>query len=176
LDWKRWKRRRLRNRPIPPQWIEVIERNVPYYQQLTSDERNELHGHVQVFLREKDFEGCGGLEITDEIRVTIAAQACILLLHRETDYFPLLSSILVYPSHYFAFSSRQLPGGLVQEGVETRQGESWRRGPIVLSWDDVLHGAGLDPLASTSNCHHHVVGLLAILGAFVLHTCHAVTG
>ncbi len=148
---KRWKRKRLRSRPIPSEWIGTIERNVPYYTLLTPDERDELHGHIQVFLDEKDFEGCGGLEITDEIRLTIAAQACILLLHRETDYFPLLTSILVYPSHYFAFSSRQLPGGLVQEGMEAREGESWRRGPIVLSWDDVLHGAA-DP-----NDGHNVV-------------------
>jgi Mlc titration factor MtfA (ptsG expression regulator) len=148
---KRWKRQRLRNRPFPPKWIEMIKRNVPYYALLTPDERNELHGHIQVFLHEKDFEGCGGLEINDEIRVTIAAQSCILLLHRETDYFPLLTSILVYPSHYFAFASRHMLGGLVQEGVEAREGESWRRGPIVLSWDDVLHGAA-DP-----NDGHNVV-------------------
>jgi len=122
----------------------MIEGNVPYYRQLSPDERNELHGHVQVFLHEKDFEGCGGLEITDEIRVTIAAQACILLLHRKTDYFPLLSSILVYPSHYFAETVERLPGGLVREEIQARLGESWQRGPIVLSWDDVLRGAA-DP-------------------------------
>jgi len=117
---------------------------VPYYHRLSPDERNELHGHIQVFLFEKDFEGCGGLEITDEIRVTIAAQACLLLLNRETNYFPLMSSVLVYPSHYYSASSTQLPGGLVQEEIEALDGESWHRGPIVLSWDDVLHGAA-DP-------------------------------
>lgn len=117
---------------------------MPCYKYLTPNERNELHGHIQVFLHEKNFEGCEGLEITDEMRVTIAAQACILLLHRETDYFPLMRSILVYPHHYFASTSRILPGGLVQEGIQARQGESWKRGPIVLSWDNVLRGAA-DP-------------------------------
>jgi Mlc titration factor MtfA (ptsG expression regulator) len=141
---KQRKRRRWRSQPFPPKWIELIEQNVPYYKYLATDERNELHGHIQVFLHEKDFEGCQGLEITDEIRVTIAAQACLLLLHRETDYFPLMSTILVYPHHYFAFTSRHVPGGLVQEGVQARLGESWKRGPIVLSWDDVLRGAA-DP-------------------------------
>jgi len=144
FGFKRMRRRRWRSRPVPPQWIDIIERNVPYYRYLTPDERSELHGHIQVFLHEKDFEGCEGLEITDEIRVTIAAQACILLLHRETDYFPFMSSILVYPRHYFAFTSEHLPGGMVQEGVQARLGESWKRGPIVLSWNDVLHGAA-DP-------------------------------
>lgn len=148
---KKRRRRRWRSQPLPPQWIEIIERNVPCYQQLTPDERDELQGHIQVFLREKDFEGCEGLEITDEIRVTIAAQACILLLHRETDYFPLMSSILVYPQHYFAHTTEHLPGGLVQEGVQARLGESWKRGPIVLSWNDVLRGAA-DP-----NDGHNVV-------------------
>lgn len=148
---KQRRRRRWRSQPLRPEWIEIIQRNVPYYQYLKPDERTELHGHIQVFLHEKDFEGCGGLEITDEIRVTIAAQACILLLHRKTDYFPLTSSILVYPHHYFAFTSRQLPGGIVQEGIQGRMGESWKRGPIVLSWDDVLRGAA-DP-----NDGHNVV-------------------
>ncbi|MBW2638270.1 MAG: zinc-dependent peptidase [Deltaproteobacteria bacterium] len=148
---KKRRRRRWRSQPLPRQWIEIIERNVPCYQHLAPDERNELHGHIQVFLHEKDFEGCEGLEITDEIRVTIAAQACILLLHRETDYFPFMSSILVYPQHYFAFTSEHLSGGLVQEGIQARLGESWKRGPIVLSWNDVLRGAA-DP-----NDGHNVV-------------------
>lgn len=141
---KQKRRRRWHSQPLLPHWLEIIEHNVPYYQYLTTDERSELHGHIQVFLHEKNFEGCEGLEITDEIKVTIAAQACILLLHRETDYFPLMSSILVYPHHYFAFESRHLPGGLVQEGIQARLGESWKRGPIVLSWNDVLRGAA-DP-------------------------------
>jgi hypothetical protein len=138
------RRRRWREQAFPPQWTEIIKRNVPYTRYLTVAEQTELHGHIQIFLHEKSFEGCGGLQITDEIRVTIAAQACVLLLNRETDYFPLMRTVLVYPSHYFASTSRRVAGGLVQQGVEARLGESWMRGPIVLSWDDVLRGAG-DP-------------------------------
>ena len=141
---KKRKRRRWQSRPLPQQWVEIIEHNVPYYKNLAADERSELHGHVQVFLHEKTFEGFEGLEITDEIRVTIAAQACILLLHRQTDYFPLMRSIYVYPYHYFTSKSRIIPGGMVEEDIQARMGESWRRGPIVLSWDDVLRGAA-DP-------------------------------
>ncbi|MFH2056927.1 MAG: M90 family metallopeptidase [bacterium] len=138
------RRRRWRSEPLPPEWIEIIERNVPCYRYLKAAERLELHGHIQVFLHEKEFEGCEGLEVTDEIRVTIAAQACVLLLHRETDYFPMMTSILVYPHHYFAHTVKRQPGGLVQERMQGRLGESWLRGPIVLSWDDVLRGAA-DP-------------------------------
>ena len=56
-----------------------------------------ITGHIQVFIAEKNFEGCDGLEITDRIRVVVAAQACILLLHRDTGYYPTLRTILVYP-------------------------------------------------------------------------------
>ena len=66
----------------------------------------ELQGLVQVLLAEKIFEGCGGLVLTDEIKVTIAAQACLLLLHRDTDIYPKLTTILVYPSAYVAKASQ----------------------------------------------------------------------
>jgi Mlc titration factor MtfA (ptsG expression regulator) len=109
-----------------------------------------LRGHVQVFLAEKYFEGCGGLKMTDEIRVIIAAQACILLLHRPTDYYPGLKTILVYPSTYVAQGKVAQPGGVVTEFRGPRAGESWHQpgvnsraggGPVVLSWRDVQVGA-----------------------------------
>lgn len=108
---------------------------------LSPDEQRELEGDIQVFLDEKSFEGCGGLEMTDEIRVTIAAQACILLLHRHTDDYPRLRSILVYPHPYRAPRVRPGPGGMVLEGEETHLGESWRTGALVLAWDAVRGGA-----------------------------------
>jgi len=119
----------------------ILERNVPYYRRLTSEEQTELHGHIQVFVAEKQFEGCGGLDITDEIRVTVAAQACLLLLHRASNYYPTLRTILVYPHEYFVETTRPGPGGTVVEQVDTRLGESWFRGAVVLSWDDVKRGA-----------------------------------
>ncbi|MBN2561921.1 MAG: zinc-dependent peptidase [Phycisphaerae bacterium] len=132
---------RIRKRPFPPAWLAILERNVAYYRLLTPEEQAELRGHIQVFLDEKRFEGCGGLEVTDEIRVTIAAQACILLLHRQTDYYPRMQTILVYPHRYVADARKRLPDGTVLGGIHTRIGESWYRGPVVLSWDDVLQGA-----------------------------------
>jgi Mlc titration factor MtfA (ptsG expression regulator) len=138
---KKRRRERLRRRGLPETWLEIIERNVPYYRTLPREDQRELQGHIQVFLAEKKFEGCGGLEITDEIRVTIAAQACILLLHRDTDYYPQLRVILVYPHEYIAETARRYAGGLVVEGREVRLGESWAAGAIVLSWDDVVRGA-----------------------------------
>ena len=137
LGFRRRRRQRIRSRPFPPEWLAIVERNVAYYRLLTPAEQAELRDHIQVFIDEKRFEGCGGLEITDEIRVTIAAQACILLLHRQTNYYPKMETILVYPHRYFAETTVRLPGGAVLEGTHARLGESWYRGPVVLSWDDV---------------------------------------
>ena len=142
----RWLSRRrraaIRLRPLSAEWRAIIDRNVPYVACLPGADRNELAGHIQVFLAEKRFEGCGGLRITDEIRVTIAAQACILLLHRDTDYFSKLVSILVYPSTYVVPGGRPLAGGLVAADTQARLGESWVDGVVVLVWDSVLSGAG----------------------------------
>src|SRR6266567_4670494 len=96
------RRQSLRVQPFPPEWLTILYRNLAVFRRLPPEDRAELLGHVQIFLAEKHFEGCGGLELTDEIRVTIAAQACLLLLHRKTDYYPELTSILVYPTGYSA--------------------------------------------------------------------------
>lgn len=92
LGLKHKRRQRIRNRPFPQKWEEILEKNAANYHRLTPEDQAELRGHIQVFINEKDFEGCDGQEINDEIRVVIAAQACILLLHRETDFYPTLDS------------------------------------------------------------------------------------
>jgi Mlc titration factor MtfA (ptsG expression regulator) len=139
--FKRRRREKLRLKPLSTRQRAIIGRNVPYVVTLSAADRRELEGHVQVFLAEKRFEGCGGLAMTNEIKVTIAAQACVLLLHRETDYYPGLESILVYPSAYVARTTRPSLGWLVVESDEVRLGESWVRGAVVLAWDAVKHGA-----------------------------------
>jgi Mlc titration factor MtfA (ptsG expression regulator) len=139
--FKKYRRIHLRKHEFPAEWLLIIKRNVPYYSCLSPAEQTELHGLIQIFLKEKYFEGCGGLEITDEIRATIAAQACILLLGRETDIYPTLRSILVYPHAYIAPLKKVDSGFLVTEGLQARFGESWSHGYVILSWDDVLKGA-----------------------------------
>jgi Mlc titration factor MtfA (ptsG expression regulator) len=142
---KQRRRRRLQARPFPKCWLETLQRNVPFFRRLSANDQAELLGHIQVFLAEKRFEGCDGLEITDEIRVTIAAQACLLLLHRRTDYFPGLLTILVYPSTYMVEEKRQVAEHVWEEGSMTRLGETGRRmGSLVLAWGAVKHGAA-DP-------------------------------
>ena len=141
FGFKQRRRDRLRATSLPAAWIKIIERNVPFYRCLPKDDQRELQGHIQVFLAEKHFEGCGGLQVTDEIKVTIAAQACLLLLHRDTDYYPTLSSILIYSSAYRVHVSKSMGSGIVLEGDTVRLGEAWRHGVVVLAWDDVLRGA-----------------------------------
>ena len=142
---KQRRRQRLQARPFPKKWLTLIQRHVAFFNRLSGSDRTELLGHIQVFLAEKRFEGCGGLAITDEVRVTIAAQACLLLLHRRTDYFPQLLTILVYPLTYMAEEKRQVGEHLWEEGTVSRLGETGRRmGSLVLSWGAVKHSAA-DP-------------------------------
>lgn len=144
FGFRKRRRERLRAAPFPPQWRAIIEGNFELFGRLGEADRAELLGHVAVFLDEKKFEGCGGLEITDVVRVTIAAPACLLLLHHEPcDYYPELSSIVVYPHAYVARVVQRGPDGVVHEFDSARLGESWTRGVVVLSWDDVL-AAGHD--------------------------------
>lgn len=138
--FRRSKREKAFNRRFPEAWIRILERNVPLYRALPKALRSQLHSHVNVFLEEKTFVGCGGLQISDEIKVTVTAQACMLLLNRITDYYPGFTTILVYPDTYVA---REVMTEGMLETVEehARAGESWHRGPVVLSWEDVLRSA-----------------------------------
>jgi len=131
------RRKRLLAEPLKPEWKDIIEKNIPLYKHLPNELKSQLAGMVNVFLAEKRFEGCGGQEITDEVRVTIAAQACMLLLNRKTKYFSKLRTICVYPATYVA---KQASGdGLTHR--ESRLGESWQNGPVVLAWNSVTGGA-----------------------------------
>lgn len=142
FGFKKWRRNRVRNRPFPKDWVEIIRKNAPYYSLLTPEEQTELHGCIQIFLDEKHFEGCNGQEITDEIRLTIAANACFLILNRETDYYPNLQTILVYPTEFQVEETYDFEDGTVIEESDVRLGESWVDGVVVLSWEDVWNGPG----------------------------------
>ncbi len=136
------RRDKIRARPLEPALLDTLERNFAVFSRLSDADRAELIGHIQIFLAEKHFEGCDGLVLTDEMRVMIAAQACLLLLHRDTDYYPDLTSILVYPTGYTEESVRHIGGGIWEEGPEDRLGHTaLRLGALVLAWDAASHGA-----------------------------------
>jgi Mlc titration factor MtfA (ptsG expression regulator) len=127
---RRARHRRLSRQLFPPEWVAILEEHLPPYANLPHDRRRELQGLIHIFLAEKRFEGCGGLTLTDEMRVTVAAQACLLLLNRRTAVYPRLDTVVLYPTSYVA-----------PEGGPVRLGESWTRaGVVVLAWDHVKGG------------------------------------
>ena len=127
--------------PFPDEWAGILERNVSLYRYLPDALREQLHNDIKIFIAEKHFEGLGGLEMTDEIKVTIAAEAAMLLLNRRNSDYPKLTSILVYPSAYVTKQSTDIGGGVYIEGQSVRLGESWQHGSVVLAWDNVRQGA-----------------------------------
>lgn len=143
--WMRERRRsRVRGRPFPAPWDGILRQNVPLYRRLPPGLRQRLREDLQVFLAEKDFIGCAGQEIDDEVRVTIAAHACLLTLNQRERPLPRLHTILVYPCAFVVERLRPEPSGVLQETRRVLAGESWTLGQLVLSWEDVLAGAA-DP-------------------------------
>jgi MtfA peptidase len=139
--FKRRRREQLKAQPFPTAWQDILLRRFPFYGRFDAAERESLEDLIQVFLGEKVFEGCGGMEITDEVRVVVAAQACLLLLNRDTDCYPKLKTILVYPSGYFAKGAGRHGDQQVEHEEQGRLGESWQTGVVVLAWDATLAGA-----------------------------------
>src|SRR5664279_6659423 len=111
------RRARLRAEPFPAAWRRILRRRVPLVARLPSELQLRLKGHIQVFISEKPFIGCRGQRITDEVRVTIAAQACLLLLGQaRADCYPRLRQVLVYPGSFIADRERPLGAGVMQAG------------------------------------------------------------
>ncbi len=142
FNWFRQRhRQKLLAAPFPDHWHALIRDNVVHDRQLTVEQRHKLRRMVQIFIAEKNWEGCGGLTLTDEIKVTIAAQACLLVVGMHDDlFFDHVLSILVYPTGYVAPGTHVSRAGLVQESGQPRLGEAWWRGPVILSWADAQAG------------------------------------
>ncbi len=142
--WRARRRRVLARAPFPPAWRAVLQRHVPLVRRLPADLQLALKRRMQVFIAEKPFIGCNGLEITDAMRVVVAAQACLLLLNRPDTDFDQLRQVLVYPGAFVVDRQRPEVGGVLRDERQVLAGESWSQGQVVLSWDDVLAGAA-DP-------------------------------
>jgi MtfA peptidase len=147
LDERR--RRRILEQPFPEPWLAALRRNLPQFSWLDDAEQLELVQIVQVFIADKHWEGVGGLELTDEIRVTIAAHACLLVLRLPHDVYRQVDTILVYPSTVWAPSPRASAfavhgSGVVDDAPKAILGQAFSRGPVILVWDAVQAGV-LDP-------------------------------
>jgi MtfA peptidase len=140
------RRRRLIAQPFPGPWLGILDRNVRHYAALSNDEQKKLRDDLRILIAEKHWEGCGGLTMTDEIKVTIAAQACLLTLNIEHNYYARVRSILVYPTLFVTPHKKTGRGGIVTEGGGINSGEAWYGGPVILSWNDARGGGrGLRP-------------------------------
>lgn len=143
--WARRRQRQLQGQPFPRAWAHILRRRVPLVHRLPAPLRRRLLGLIQVFVADKPFIGCAGLVVDDDMRVTIAAQACLLLLGQPGDVaYPRLRQVLVYPEAFVVPRRQVLPGGVVSEQPQALAGESWAQGQVILAWSEVLAGAA-DP-------------------------------
>jgi Mlc titration factor MtfA (ptsG expression regulator) len=148
LSWlRRHRREKLLAQPFPPEWLQRLQKNVAFYATLAPDKQKKLRDDLRIFSAERQWEGCRGLRLTDTIKVTIAAQACLLVLGLEIDLYNRVPSILVYPRGYRVPRTEPLGGGAYLEGEADLLGEAHYRGPVILSWaevrEDALHpGSG----------------------------------
>ncbi|MEZ4398657.1 MAG: zinc-dependent peptidase [Kofleriaceae bacterium] len=144
----RRRRRRVRARPIPPAWLEILTRTAPFVGRLEPARRAKLLGDVAVLVAEKTFIGAGGQVIDDEVKVTIAAAAARLVLYLDVDRYDALTEIVVHPSAY------QHPEG---DAVILGEAHSW--GVVVLAWDAVRAGL-LDPRDGHDTAVHEFAHVL----------------
>ena len=141
-------RRRRRSKqirePFPPEWRALLERSLPLYQRMPGDLRSRLEPHVREFLLDVDFIGCRGLVVTDEMRLVIATQACLLIVGSQAGKFRSLYSVLLYPDEFVVEEKDEDDAGVVTEGTRTLSGQTFETARIVLSWRDVQEGGQED--------------------------------
>jgi MtfA peptidase len=135
---KERKRKAILDRPFPREWEVWLRANVATYDALGEEEKGRLHDDLRLFAAERDWEGCDGFEVTDEVKVTVSGQASFLTLGRRYEDLAHIRSILMYPEPYWAHNVEEDECGVVSEDEEDRDGEAWERGIVVLNWEDVL--------------------------------------
>lgn len=139
--WPAWRLRRALRRPLAAPLLALLETSLPMYARMAPQQQAQMRTLVQQFLYQKKFVGCDGLVVSDEMRVSIAAQACLLLLERATGVYPALRTILLYPGAFLVPRREVDAAGVVTETRQDLLGESWEDGRVVLSWDHVRRGA-----------------------------------
>jgi len=138
-----YRRRQVLRHPFPARWRKVLQRRVPLLGRMPVDLQLQLKKHIQVFVAEKSFVGCAGLQVTEEMRVVIAAQACLLILNRSMQHFAGVRQILIYPGAFVIDRTVTDDIGLQQGQRHALSGESWGQGQVILSWQDTVEGAAV---------------------------------
>ncbi|MCB1666263.1 MAG: zinc-dependent peptidase [Pseudomonadales bacterium] len=135
--YPRYRRKKVDASPFPAPWLQILRDSLPVYKRMWPDQQRELRQLIKRFLNSKEFVGCAGQTINDEIRVTIAAHACLLLVGRPSHEYQDLHTILVYPTGFVVNHEKHDEFGLVTEGEHFLIGESWGNGKVILAWDSV---------------------------------------
>jgi Mlc titration factor MtfA (ptsG expression regulator) len=139
---RRWRMCRiLRRHPIPHNIWHSVTRRVLVLSGLDAVQMAHLRELTTWFLHNKAINGAQGLEVTLAMRVAVAAQACLLILNLDIDCFDNWVEIILYPGAFRANHEQVDAMGLVHNGPSDLTGESWLRGPVVLSWEDVERDA-----------------------------------
>ena len=136
---RNWYRRRiLKNESVPDDlWLSAVAR-LRFLRGLSPVEISHLRECVTLFLHAKQINGAHGLIVTDEMRITIAAQACILILNLDLDYYDGWVEIIIYPGEFLRDYEYVDEAGVVHHANEPASGESWLGGPVILSWEDTV--------------------------------------
>lgn len=146
MQWLRtWRRRRIiRHAALDERlWHSVLAR-YPFARVLSAAERERLRESVILFLNEKSITGAGGLEVRDEIRMCVAAQACMLVLNLDLEFFRGWVEVIVYPDEFLVDYEFVDENGIAHRVKAPTSGESWLEGPVILSWADARRGGDGD--------------------------------
>lgn len=136
---KSWRRRRALERTHidDAAWRAVVA-GLPFLVGLTADDMARLRALVVLFLNEKEMTGAGGFELTDEVRLSVAIQACLPVLNLGLDpWYEGWVGIIVYPSEFRVRREELDDDGVLHEWDDQISGEAWPGGPVVLSWEDI---------------------------------------
>lgn len=131
---------KIHHRPFPLEWREILTKQWPIYNRLPESLRDQLEQLSLIFIERIEIRGIEGLEITDEIRILTASQACLLLVNQKTFFPAKLKSVVIRPKAYTATEHDSM-GGVHSEREILVLGQSWENGLVVLSWDNTRTGA-----------------------------------
>jgi len=167
FSWlKNRRRRNILAEPFSDGWLAILHERVGHYELLVETDQKKVRDAVQIMLAEKEWEGCRGLELTDEMRVTVAALAAILIVGFDGFYFDNVATVLVYPNEFVVKEERALTGGATVEEESDRLGEAHYRGPVILSWAEIRANAIAPGYAQNLVFHEFAHQLDMLNGAF----------
>jgi hypothetical protein len=135
---KSWRRERvLEENPLRDRvWRRIIE-DRPLFDGLSEQELARLKELAALLLYDKQIHGAAGQEVNDEVRLTIAAQACLPILNLGIEYYSGWVEVIVYPDQFVPLREYVDEAGVVHQARHPLAGESWLGGPLILSWADV---------------------------------------